>query len=60
MRLVWAEEIEKWLQFVRPRAMRLVFTSADKLMGEVERPDITVVSYTMLQKLESTLGNSRK
>ena len=54
MRLVWAEEWEKWLPELLPRDLRVIFDSNDKL-PQSDLPKVTVVSYRMATILASDL-----
>ena len=54
MRLVWAEECERWLPNVAVRDnLHIIFSSADKPPWAT--PKIVIVSYKMVQRLRSDL-----
>ncbi len=50
LRLVWAEELEKWLPHVRPSAIHVIESKADRLDADA-RPGIVVTSYEMMHRL---------
>lgn len=52
LRLVWAEEVEKWLgPLVPPGGVHVIGGSSDKLSRGGEVPRVTIVSYNMLRIL---------
>jgi SNF2 family DNA or RNA helicase len=53
MRLVWAEECERWLPHLALRDKHIIFACADKPPRNT--PKIVIVSYKMLQLLRSDL-----
>lgn len=50
LRLVWAEELEKWLPHLRPSSIHVIEGKSDRLQG-VQLPDICITSYEMMQRL---------
>eukprot|EP00803_Ostreobium_quekettii_P008937 evm.model.scf_153.2 EVM.evm.TU.scf_153.2 scf_153:8261-20215(-) len=50
LRLVWAEELEKWLPFLRPSQIHLIEGSKDAVHPDA-LPLITITSYEMLKRL---------
>ncbi|CAM9597752.1 unnamed protein product [Discosporangium mesarthrocarpum] len=61
MRLMWAEEVERWYPFLREDQVHLVQCSRDKLYREAETmatgPQVVIISYTMLRNLASGMGS---
>ena len=53
MRLVWAEECERWLPQVPVHEKHIIFSSADKLPRA--SPKIVIVSYKMVHRLRADL-----
>lgn len=57
LRLVWAEEVERWLPHVRPGQVTVIEGKEDRLcdLPEVGRratlPQITITSYEMMKRL---------
>eukprot|EP00884_Botryococcus_braunii_P002065 jgi/Botrbrau1/1185/Bobra.0162s0066.1 len=52
LRLIWAEELEKWLPcHVRPSAMHVIEGRADRIRPGVDKYQIVITSYEMLQRL---------
>ncbi|GAQ80637.1 SNF2 domain containing protein [Klebsormidium nitens] len=56
MRLPWAEELERWLPFLGPRDVHLVFSFQNDLQEGVPCPKVVVISYTMLRRLKRTFA----
>ena len=50
LRLVWAEEFEKWMPHLSPSDIHVIFDSADKLRGS-DAYKIVITSYDMLRRL---------
>ncbi|CAM9154072.1 unnamed protein product, partial [Choristocarpus tenellus] len=62
MRLMWAEEVERWYPFLRQDQLHLIQGSKDKLYGEGESsrvlgPQVVITSYAMLRNLSSSVGS---
>lgn len=54
LRLVWAEEFEKWLPHLRPSQIHVIEGREDRLAGRgdgVDMPLITITSFEMLRRL---------
>ncbi|GIM10874.1 hypothetical protein Vretimale_14474, partial [Volvox reticuliferus] len=55
LRLVWAEELEKWLPHLRPSHIHVIEGKANRLTGRASRgqalPRITITSYEMMRRL---------
>jgi SNF2 family DNA or RNA helicase len=49
MRLVWAEATERWLEFLRPSDIHVIFGQQQRLFSEGDRPKVTITSYAMLR-----------
>ncbi|KAL0027354.1 hypothetical protein WJX79_003195 [Trebouxia sp. C0005] len=50
MRLVWAEELEKWLPHLRPSSIHVIEGKSDRLQG-ADLPAVCITSYEMMQRL---------
>ena len=50
LRLVWAEELEKWLPRLRPSSIHVIEGKTDRLQGS-NLPDVCITSYEMMQRL---------
>jgi superfamily II DNA or RNA helicase len=50
LRLVWAEEFEKWMPDLSPADIQVIFDSADKLHVS-DKYKIVIISYDMLRRL---------
>ena len=50
LRLVWAEELEKWLPHLRPSSIHVIEGKSDRLQGS-NLPAICITSYEMMQRL---------
>ena len=50
LRLVWAEEFEKWMPHLSPSDIHVIFDSADKLRDS-DAYNIVITSYDMLRRL---------
>ena len=53
MRLVWVEECERWLSFLLPDDVHVIFACSDKPGRDT--PKVTIVSYQMLHRLRSDM-----
>lgn len=57
LRLVWAEEIERWLSHVRPGSITVIEGKEDRLCDlpdqqrAVELPAVTITSFEMMKRL---------
>ena len=56
LRLVWAEELEKWLPDVPPSKIYIIFGREDRLNASIlsdpqTAPQVVITSYTMLEHL---------
>lgn len=49
LRLVWAENVEQWLPFLRPTDIHVIFGQKTRLFKEEERPLVTICSYAMFR-----------
>eukprot|EP00850_Spirogloea_muscicola_P005681 SM000026S08930 [mRNA] locus=s26:539501:546330:- [translate_table: standard] len=57
MRLAWAEEIERWMTYLSPTDIHLVFGRRDDVDGKEGRlPKVVVTSYTMLPRIRASLS----
>ncbi|EFJ17354.1 hypothetical protein SELMODRAFT_233770 [Selaginella moellendorffii] len=54
LRLVWAEELERWLPFLSPSDVHLVFGREDDLK-DLKTPKVVVISYNMLRRLRESI-----
>lgn len=61
LRLVWAEELEKWLPHLRPSSIHVIEGKSDRLQGS-NLPAICITSYEMMQRLtcDACKGSSGK
>ena len=50
LRLVWAEELEKWLPHLRPSSIHVIEGKSDRLQG-ADLPAVCITSYEMMQRL---------
>ncbi len=50
LRLVWAEELEKWLPHLRPSSIHVIEGKSDRLQG-ANLPAVCITSYEMMQRL---------
>ena len=50
LRLVWAEELEKWLPHLRPSSIHVIEGKSDRLQGS-DLPAVCITSYEMMQRL---------
>ncbi len=50
LRLVWAEEFEKWMPHLAPSDIHVIFDSADKLR-DADAYKVVITSYDMLRRL---------
>lgn len=50
LRLVWAEEFEKWMPHLAPSDIHVIFDSADKLRDD-DAYKVVITSYDMLRRL---------
>ena len=50
LRLLWAEELEKWLPHLRPSSIHVIEGKSDRLQGS-NLPAICITSYEMMQRL---------
>lgn len=50
LRLVWAEELEKWLPHLRPSSIHVIEGKSDRLQGSA-LPAVCITSYEMMQRL---------
>jgi len=58
VRLVWAEELERWLPGLRPKDIHVIFNSATALPKKCEADDVpavTITSYNMLSNLQKRM-----
>ncbi|KAI5067216.1 hypothetical protein GOP47_0017744 [Adiantum capillus-veneris] len=55
LRLMWAEELERWLPFMSPLDVHLVFGHKTKIPDEAKTPRVVVISYTMLRRLRKDM-----
>ena len=55
LRLMWAEEIERWVPQLRPGDIHIVFGSEDRLSGLAHKPRVVITSYNMVQRLEAEM-----
>lgn len=53
MRLVWAGECERWLPFLGPHDIHVIFGVSDKPGRDT--PKVTITSYQMLHRLRSDM-----
>eukprot|EP00850_Spirogloea_muscicola_P002849 SM000011S19027 [mRNA] locus=s11:399749:406722:- [translate_table: standard] len=57
MRLAWAEEIERWMSYLSPTDIHLVFGRKDYVDSTEGRlPKVVVTSYTMLPRIRASLS----
>ncbi|KAJ7564591.1 hypothetical protein O6H91_02G024600 [Diphasiastrum complanatum] len=54
LRLVWAEELERWLPFLSPNDLHLVFGRRNDLLDSTP-PKVVIISYTMLNRLRGSM-----
>ncbi|MCO5601803.1 hypothetical protein L7F22_055928 [Adiantum nelumboides] len=52
LRLMWAEELERWLPFMSPVDVHLVFGHKTRIPDGAKTPRVVVISYTMLRRLK--------
>ena len=50
LRLVWAEELEKWLPHLRPSSIHVIEGKSDRVQGSA-LPPVCITSYEMMQRL---------
>ncbi|KAK9812930.1 hypothetical protein WJX72_005929 [[Myrmecia] bisecta] len=50
LRLVWAEELEKWLPHLRPCHIHVIEGKTDRLQGQ-DLPQVVITSYEMMSRL---------
>ena len=50
LRLVWAEELERWLPHLRPSSIHVIEGKSDRLQGS-DLPAVCITSYEMMQRL---------
>ncbi|PRW44334.1 DNA annealing helicase and endonuclease ZRANB3 [Chlorella sorokiniana] len=50
LRLVWAEELEKWLPHLRPSGIHVIEGKEDRV-GQGSLPHVVITSYEMMQRL---------
>ena len=50
LRLVWAEELEKWLPHLRPSSIHVIEGKTDRLQGS-DLPAVCITSYEMMKRL---------
>ena len=58
VRLVWAEELERWLPGLRPKDIHVIFNSGTALPKKCEADDVpavTITSYNMLSNLQKRM-----
>ncbi|CAM6013956.1 unnamed protein product [Sphagnum balticum] len=55
LRLVWAEELERWLPFLSPLDVHLVFGRKNDPAKQMQMPKVVVVSYTMMKHLRRSM-----
>ena len=58
VRLVWAEELERWLPGLRPKDIHVIFNSGTALPKKCEADDVpavTITSYNMLSNLRKRM-----
>ncbi|KAK9844937.1 hypothetical protein WJX74_008894 [Apatococcus lobatus] len=51
LRLVWAEELERWLPHLRPSQIHVIENRTDRLDLSKQLPQVVITSYEMLQRL---------
>lgn len=52
LRLMWAEEIERWIPQLRPSDIHIIFGSQDRISGLPRQPRVVITSYTMMGRLK--------
>lgn len=55
LRLLWAEVVEKWVPFLRPADIHVIFREADRVSSRSECPPVVITSYEMLRNLEASM-----
>ncbi|KAH7280039.1 hypothetical protein KP509_37G049700 [Ceratopteris richardii] len=55
LRLMWAEELERWLPFLLPADVHLVFGRKTRIPDGAKTPKVVVISYTMLCRLKKQM-----
>ncbi|KAG0605049.1 hypothetical protein M758_9G027500 [Ceratodon purpureus] len=55
LRNVWADELERWLLYLSPLDVHLVFGQKNDLAENMELPRVVVISYHMLTRLRESI-----
>ncbi|XP_077223545.1 SNF2 domain-containing protein / helicase domain-containing protein / HNH endonuclease domain-containing protein isoform X3 [Tasmannia lanceolata] len=55
LRFSWAEELERWLPFILPADIHLVFGHQNNLIYLTKCPKVVVISFTMLHRLQKSM-----
>lgn len=52
LRLLWAETVERWLPYLRPSDIHVIFDQKTRLYDESQRPPVVISSYAMIRCVE--------